>query len=204
MRRAVLGFVLVVVTAAAAGCSMPVPGAPVPAATPTAAPRTLVPPTPAPATAAFADSRGRFRIVPPAGWTTDTSGAQNTTVVFVDPKPTQSEDGPFSANINVLVVSSALGLDATVTRAKQELHGLGAYTSTVDEAVVLADGTPAHLLGGTFTDQRSGFTLQNEQLFVVHAGSTLVATGTALAASWGQSAAAFEGAFGTFAVAAPR
>jgi hypothetical protein len=176
-----------------AGCTTTVSGiaAPDPAASAAAAPAQA---------GGFSDARNRFRIAPPAGWTPDTSGGQNTAVVFRDPTPTRSGDLSFSANINVIVVPATADLDATIVGARQELSGLPGYASTDDEAAVLPDGTPAHLLGGTFTDPRSGAQLRNLQMFAVRGGSGVVATGTAPATSWASFAQPFDVALRTLTV----
>jgi hypothetical protein len=143
----------------------------------------------APASAAsgkpFQDAQGRFGLTPPAGWVIDNSGEQGTAVLFLEPRSAGTEARGFSANINVLVVPSPADLPTAVAGARQELTSLDGYDSTTDESVVLRDGTPAHLLGGTFVDPGSGLALRNEQLFAVHNGSAIVATGTSLAESWG-------------------
>jgi hypothetical protein len=187
--------VLLATLVAMAGCTTTVSGiaAPDPAASSAAAP--------APAqVGGFSDARNRFRIAPPAGWTADTGGGQGTAVVFRNPTPTRTGDLSFSANINVIVVPATADLDATIVGARQELSGLPGYASTDDEAVVLSDGTPAHLLGGTFTDARSGAQLRNLQMFAVRGGSGVVATGTAPATSWASFATPFDAALRTLTV----
>jgi hypothetical protein len=79
-------------------------------------------------------------------------------------------------------------LDST----RAELASLNRYTSTTDEDVALADGTVAHLFGGTFTDQSSGLDLQNLQLFTVDDTSVYVVTGTAPASAWSRYAGELE------------
>lgn len=141
-------------------------------------------PASAPSGKPFDDAQGRFGLTPPAGWVVDDSGDQGTAVLFLEPRSAGTETRGFSANINVLVVPSPADLPTAVAGARQELTGLDGYDSTTDESVVLPDGTPAHLLGGAFVDPGSGLVLRNEQLFAVHDGSAIVATGTALADSW--------------------
>jgi hypothetical protein len=141
-------------------------------------------PAPAPSGKPFDDAQGRFGLTPPAGWVLDNSGEQGTAVLFLEPRSAATETRGFSANINVLVVPSPADLPTAVAGARQELTSLDGYASTTDESVVLRDGTWAHLLGGTFVDPGSGLALRNEQLFAVHNGSAIVATGTSLAESW--------------------
>lgn len=185
--RSALSLVAVVVLA---GCAVTVAGR--------AGPDPAAGAIPVPAGGRYSDAGHRFRITPPPGWAADTSGAQGTAVVFRDPAPARA--GAFTANLNVLVVPAAAALDATVVGARQELRRLPGYTPVTDEAAVLADGAPAHLLGGTFTDRRAGPALRNLQLFTVHGGSTVVATGTAPAAGWDSFARVFDAALRTLTV----
>jgi hypothetical protein len=124
----------------------------------------------------FVDPAGRFTLVPPQGWTVDTSGAYGTEVIFADPN---------GASINVIASSSSADLSTTVVSGRQVLQEqLTNYQATVDEPVTLADGTPAHLLGGMFYDPASGLTLRNLQLITVHDGATVVVTGSAVQEMW--------------------
>jgi hypothetical protein len=179
--------VAALIVLAAAGCSVEVPGTPAPD------PAAVSAPAPRPAGAVFDDAQGRFHLVPPPGWIIDTSGVQNTAVIFADPRPTESASGRFRANINVLVLpAAAADLPATVTIARQELRALGDYRPTADERVILSDGSPAHLLGGTFQDPSSGLALRNIQLLTVRDGETVVVTGTAPTDAWAGYEAVFE------------
>ena len=202
MSRLRLPLVTVLALALAA-CGTTVTGTPAPVPdTPGATPGATAPSVdPVPAGDRFSDAKGRFTIAPPKGWKADTSGAQNTAVVFVAPAPTSTAAGSFSANINVLVVPSSADLPATVVGARKELRGLTGYTSTVDEDATLFGGTQAHLLGGTFTDTKSGLQLRNLQLFAVRGGSTTVVTGTAAAQGWDAYASVFDMALRTLTVA---
>lgn len=163
------------------GCTATVPGTP--AAAPGPAPTTVAAvPSPAPGLlgTAYADPQGRFRITPPKGWRIGSSGTAGVAVLFSAPTRT----GSFSSGLSVYVVDSALPLDALVVGARSELRGLTAYASTTDEAVILTDGTPAHLLGGTYRDLAGDLDLRNVQLFTVHAGRAIAVTATSLAAEW--------------------
>jgi len=177
------GLALVLVTGMTlAACSTTVAGV---AAPERASGSTSAAPASAPSGKPFDDAQGRFGLIPPAGWVVDDSGEQGTAALFLEPRSAATETRGFSANINVLVVPSPADLPAAVAGARQELTSLDGYASTTDESVVLRDGTPAHLLGGTFVDPGSGLALRNEQLFAVHNGSAIVATGTSLADTWG-------------------
>jgi hypothetical protein len=175
MRTAMIGAALVLAAGlAAAGCAVEVAGTPSP--DPAAVAR--------PDGAAFSDASGRFALVPPPGWSVDTSGAQDTAVIFADPRPVGPAGGRFRANINVIVVPAGADLPATVASARQELTALPHYRPTADEGVTLLDGTSAQLLGGTFDDPAGGLALRNVQLLSVHGGETVVVTGTTLADEW--------------------
>jgi hypothetical protein len=182
----------------AAGCTVAVPGSP--AADPAAVSR------PAPSTRppgdAFHDTLNRFDLVQPPGWTVDPSGSQNTAVIFVDPQVSESPTGRFRANINVIVVPAHADLPGIVTGARQEVLALAEYRSTADEPVTLPDGAPAHLLGGTYRDPRTGLALRNVQLLALHGGAeTVVVTGTALADTWDGYGPVFETSLRSLTVA---
>ncbi|OLT13380.1 hypothetical protein BJF78_03315 [Pseudonocardia sp. CNS-139] len=149
---------------------------------------------------AYTDANGRFALVPPPGWAVDASGAQGTSVVFVDPQPGRSAAGALRANINVFVATAVADLPGTVVGARNELRAIADYAPTADEPAALADGTPAHLLGGTFTDPGSGLPLRNVQLVTVHAGLTIVATGTSLQDAWAGAEPAIRTSLGSLTV----
>lgn len=194
IRTAVAAALAVVVTVLApVGCGVAVPGAP--ASDPAALPRPA--PAPRPPGAPFRDALGRFVLVPPPGWTLDTSGAEATAVIFADPRPRG-----FRANVNVVVVPAHTDLPGIVTGARQEVRALEDYLPTADEPVTLPDGAPAHLLGGTYHDPGTGLALRNLQLVALHGqAQTVVVTGTALAEAWDGYAAVFETSLRSLTVA---
>jgi hypothetical protein len=119
----------------------------------------------------------------------------------MQPQPAGSAASRFGANINVLVVQSPADLPSTIAGARHELRGLSGYTPTADEPVTLHDGTPAHILGGTFVDSASGLSLRNVQLFTVHGGTAIVATGTSPADTWGSYQTVFDTSLRSLTVA---
>lgn len=186
MRKAA-GVAMVLVGALVlGGCATAVSGTPAPAADtqPAQVPR-RVPAPPAQGTK-FADAKGRFTIVPPASWKTDTSGGNDLAVRFDSPTTTPAPKGPpFAPSVNVRVVTTPHDLNGIVVGSRAELKRLAAgYEAKTDQPDALPDGTPAHELGGSFLDPASGLTLRNVQLFAVRGGSVYVVTGTALAAGW--------------------
>lgn len=189
MRKATAcAALLLLLGVGASGCSVRVSGTPAPNPTAVAAPPT---PPPAAPENLVRDAQGRFGLVPPPGWTVDTSGVQGTAVVFVDPHPTETSAGRFSANINVVVGPSTADLRNTVLGTRRYLQGLTDYRLAVDEPVALADGTPAHMIGGSFRDPTSGYSMRNIQLLTVHDGLSIVVTGTSFEEAWN----VYEGAF---------
>ncbi|WP_214405962.1 PsbP-related protein [Pseudonocardia lacus] len=193
--------VLLAAALALAGCSSQVAGSPAPAAgggagAPAAGPEPSGPAQPTPAAPApggpgqaeqgdaFDDAEGRFDLLPPEGWEVDTSGQQGTAAVFLDPQPVSTSAGQFRVNVNVIVGAFDGDLDDLLAETRSQLPTFTAYASTADEEVQLVDGTKAHLLGGTFTDDASGFDLQNLQLFTVHEGNVYAVTGTAPTEVW--------------------
>jgi hypothetical protein len=178
--RVAAALVALAVPLATAGCAVPVAG------TPRADPAAVARPAPAPRPPGpeFRDAGGRFGLVPPAGWTVDTSGRQSTAVVFVDPRPTEAAGERFRTNINVIVLPARADLPGTLAAAREEVRALSDYRSTADEPATLSDGSPAHVLGGTYVDPRSGLALRNVQLLAVHGAETVVVTGTTLAQAW--------------------
>lgn len=184
MRKVTVATVLALVLGAGlSGCTVIVPGTAAPAAGAASAPVAQATSAPPPA-GLFDDPQGRFGLVPPSGWTVDTSGARGTAAVFLDPEPTTTSAGRFSANINVLVLPATAELAAAVSGARQELTALPGYRSVADEPFTLTDGTPGHKLGGTFDDQATGLPLRNLQVFAVDGERTTVVTGTSVADRW--------------------
>jgi hypothetical protein len=102
----------------------------------------------------------------------------------------------------VIVVPAVADLPGIVRGARQEVRALGDYRPMADEPVTLPDGTPAHLLGGTFRNPDTGLALRNVQLLAVRAGAeTVVVTGTALADEWDGYGPVFETSLRSLTVA---
>lgn len=129
----------------------------------------------------YADSQVGFSIVPPARWRAQPSPGANPVVTFFEPSPDDSGGAPVLANLVVVVTGTDEGLDANLSAARQQLPGaLPNYQPATDERTQLSDGTPAHLLGGTYLQR--GVELRNLQLVVVADNSCYVATATTSAA----------------------
>jgi hypothetical protein len=184
-----------------AACSNGVSGTPAPASTPSTRTPTRTP-APQQPVSAVADPAGRFQLVPPPGWRVDTSGAQGTSVILVDPVPTVTPSARLNATVTVLVVPSPDDLPTAVAGVRHDLRQLVVdYQGTTDEPVTLSDGTAAHLLGGTFRDPASGLALRNIQLFTVHDGMAIVATGLALPELWDGFEPVFQSSLRSLTVA---
>ena len=199
MRIASAVVAVAVALGALAGCSVDVPGsarADPAASAPTPTPSPIpTAPTIAPG---FVDPQGRFGITPPSGWRADTSGTSGTEVIFFGPNADTTDAGEFTPNINIVVGPGGSDLEQTIEANRESLQTLPGYASTEDLSVTLVDGTPAHILGGTFT--QSGFEVRNVQLFASSGGTDMVVTGTALAETWDNWEGLFGQTFETFTV----
>lgn len=84
-----------------------------------------------------------------------------------------------------LTASGVANLDEYVAKSKNALQTtISGYTVTANRKVNLADGSPAVLLGGSFTQDGTG--LKNMQLFALNGDNVYIVTGVALAADWNQ------------------
>jgi hypothetical protein len=95
-----------------------------------------------------------------------------------------TENGPFRANINIVAGPAVGGVEDLLDTSRSDLATLTDYQATLDEPITLSDGTPAHLFGGTFTDDASGFELQNLQILAVQNNQLVVVTGTSPTEVW--------------------
>ncbi|HZZ49197.1 MAG TPA: DcrB-related protein [Pseudonocardia sp.] len=144
---------------------------------------------PAPSSAApqppaehYTDQNAGFSIDPPPGWRVGSS-IDPVTVTFYRLPPDAAGGKPFPVNLNVVIAPTTDTLDANVAAAQAGLPGvLPGYQQTTDERTQLADGTPAHFMGGTY--EQAGNRLQNMQLVTVGLGNAYVLTGTAPQASF--------------------
>ena len=182
--------VLVVAALTAVGIVVFSRPGPAPAVTPVAAAAPTAPPA-AKAGRTYTDPDGRFTIDVPPGWGVE-PGAPGSTdpevpvVILSDPTPGLSASGGNSmpATIQVFIEPTARDLKAeieyTKDRSRKENPGVAI---TVDEPIALADGTPAHMAGGTFPIDAdlSGRLLS---LLVVHDGLSIAVTGSAFPDAW--------------------
>lgn len=178
---AVLGAIALVV--GLSGCSggeAPVPSVVAPTTPPAAAPSPALTPAPLPPGPAFRDDTGRFTIIPPEGWRNDATPADGVEVIFRAPG-----DG-FQPTLNVVVRDAPAELPGTVAGVRAELASAPGYQLAADDAAVLSDGTPAHVVEGTFPAPGSGQVVRSMQLFVVHSGRAVFVTGTAPAERWAE------------------
>ena len=153
----------------------------------TSAPRTPSGGAPAEVTvrpgASWDDPQGRFSLRPPDGWSIDTSD-DSLVVVFLAGETLSTPQGPFRANINIVAGPAVGGVEDLLDTSRTDLATLTDYQATLDEPITLSDGTPAHLFGGTFTDDATGFELQNLQVLAVANGQLVVVTGTSPTGAW--------------------
>lgn len=201
MRPSLAVAAAVLLAGLTAGCATPVAGEPRAApAPPTPTAVRLPPPAPGVLGKLYVDPQRRFAIAPPAKWLVDTHGVGGSAVLFRDPTPERSVQSELAANLSVFLPDAHLGLAETLAGSRQELEGLNGYASTADEDVTLADGTPAHLLGGTFTDLGSGLQVRDLQLITVAEGRTIVVTAASLRSTWPAHEDEFRAALGSLQV----
>jgi hypothetical protein len=116
-------------------------------------------------------------------------------VAFRSPAPARTADGrPYTPNIMILALPSGPNLEAAVATLRQGNTQQKEQTTTVDAPALLPDGTPARLLGDTFTDDgtgvahtdtSSGLHLREDGMIAVHDGMLYLAVGTTTADAWG-------------------
>ncbi len=167
---------------------------------PPVAAATTAPPVPRTART-YADPDGRFTLEVPLGWGAEPRAADVTdptepVVSFRDPTPARTASGDISltAFIVVNVELTPRDLTAEIEFTKSESRrSTPEATITVDEPITLADGTRAHLLGGTgpLTPEVTGRYLQ---VVVVRDGTAISVTGLALPDAWPVSAPKLDAA----------
>jgi hypothetical protein len=180
-RLGLFAVVIAVGLVGAAGCSSGNASAPS-TPTPSAAPPAAAPSTPL---AAAYHSPDGYSISPPADWILHpTDGQDGLSVLFGAPTVDKAAPKPFVDNLNVVITATPENLDSLVSETKQKYPSvLKNYKVVTDQPITLPNGQPAHLLGGTSDDERSG-SLENIQLILVSAGKEYTITFTSPAASF--------------------
>jgi serine/threonine-protein kinase len=181
--------VLVVAALAATGAVVLSRSGPPPPSTPVAAATTA--PAGPKAARRYTDPDGRFTIAVPAGWGVEprAPGITDPEVPVVglsDPTPGVSPSGSnaMPANVQVYIEPTTRDLKAEIEYTKDQTRkNTPGVTITTDEPIALADGTPAHLAGGTFpvSADVSGRFLS---LLVVHDGLSIAVSGYAFPDTW--------------------
>jgi hypothetical protein len=190
-------MVAVVAVAGLAGCSSEAP--PAPAAAP---PSSAAPAPAAPASGlvgATYKSPDGYSISPPAGWREfqleKTSGISSAFAA------TQRDPGlaqPFAANLNVVITPETRPLAEVIAQTKAQYPTvLRNYKVVIDQPAGDAS-QPAHILGGTYDDQRGQ--LQNVQLVTLKDGKQYTVTYTSSAASFAGMTDMFKASLNTFAL----
>jgi hypothetical protein len=182
---------LAVAAVAGAGVLVGCSAAPPPPAAPEAPAASTSP------AASYRNEQSGFALTPPPGWQ-QVPGLAVSAATFVAPNRA-SGGNTTVVNMNVVVTPTDADLDANLAGAKQLLpESFPDYRPVVDEALTLADGQPAHLLGCTFT--QSGSTLRNLQLLVVARGNAYVVSGTAPDLTFATYEPAIRQSLSTFAL----
>src|SRR6266568_3893191 len=140
---------------------------------------------------AYVNSSNRFSLNPPSGWTVDSSGVYGTAVVFYGPT-----DTGFRVNMNVIVESTSLTLNAYVSASKSQLSASLTNYNLVSEGPTTIGGIDAYELVGTFT--QGSFNIKNKQDFLVQNQKAYVITSTALQSNYGTYQPVFDESVQTF------
>ncbi|MGI8816764.1 MAG: DcrB-related protein [Pseudonocardia sp.] len=186
----ILASVAAVGLVGAAGCSSAGSSASAPAAAP----------APSAGLGQAYHSPDGYRISPPADWVLHpTDGRGGLSVRFAAPTADKAAPEPFADNLNVVITPTTRSLDNLVAETKQQYPSvLTNYKVVTDQSGVIG-GQPAHLLGGTYDDPRSG-SLENIQMLILSAGKQYTVTFTAPAASFDSLHAAMLASLASFAV----
>ena len=156
--------------------------------------------SPAPAArVSYTDAQGRFSMMPPQGWQTDTSGQKGTLVIFVNPVADHDGSSAFQSNINV--VSGSLGgktLDEYVDAQKAALGANFKNLSLLNDTSTVINGAPARMIEISFAT--NGMTLHDLQASIADNGTLYVVTASTLDASWDAYQGQFTQALGSFAL----
>ncbi|GEM_PF-690815 len=125
-------------------------------------------------------------IVPPAGWTSrQGTVSYRPLAVFFKPEFEKDATGKNVFNENISVVRDGLlnGQAEYIAKAKAALSGkMSDYKILSDRKVNLADGSPATLIGGSFT--QNGLAMKNMQLYAFENNNVYIITGVTLAQNW--------------------
>ena len=162
------------------------------------------PPAAAPPAAGsrFDDAQGRFAIVPPPGWTVDTSGRYGTAVLFLDPDPVAAERFVANLYVSVRLASSRLDLPSVVAAHRRALSQLFPDHRIITEVpATLSDGTPAHLLSATYTDPDVGSVLRILQILTVRDDMAIDVTATSFEDAWESYEPLFDSSLRSLTVA---
>jgi hypothetical protein len=190
-----------VALAGLAGCSSDTPAsdsasAPTPPGAATAS--ASAPANPSAALGAPYRSPDGYFISPPAGWALHPVDPRSgVSVVFAATTLDKAAAKPFADNLNVVITPESRPLDAVVAETKAKYPTIVTNYQVVTDQPVSVQGQPAHLIGGTYADERSG-ALENIQLVVVNGGKMYSVTFTTPAASFDKFHEAMNASLGSF------
>ncbi len=125
-------------------------------------------------------------VVPPAGWASRQGVVSyRPLAVFFKPEFEKDAAGKNVFNENISIVRDGLlnGQSEYIAKAKAALLGkMSDYKILSDREVNLADGSPAILIGGSFT--QNGLAMKNMQLYAFKDSKAYIITGITLAQNW--------------------
>lgn len=153
--------------------------------------------------AEYVNAQKKYSIQAPEGWVlkeSDAASGSSTRPFAIFLGPTVAKDGngvvAFNENINITYESVELPLDQYAQKSKDALIKYLQGYQVGEEKNVTAGGTPAKIIGGTFT--QNGVELKTLQLFTVKDKVAYVVTGTNLASSWDTDKNLIEASILTF------
>lgn len=154
----------------------------------------------------FEDVDGRFAMVPPPGWNTDTTGSDRSAVRFTNTVPDMTPQGPIYSSLTVYVApDNGRDLKAFTQQAIDTAAPQSLATRPVDEPIRLGDGTPARTFGFPTRPSPTAPTLHDLVTAVVHDQRAYLIEGVGWADTWDVQGALMDRAIHTltFAGATP-
>ena len=140
----------------------------------------------------YTNKKAGFSIRSPKGWELDTSGQYGAMVFFFNTKVDKEGDKPFSANlnVNVLTLPETAPLADIVAETKAALPKMFDSYKLIKDKAVIVNGKEAHLFYNQFTSGKTKY--RSLQLMAVNGKKAYVSTGTAFASTWKTYEGLFE------------
>ena len=130
-----------------------------------------------------------FKITPPKNWVTKDKQLPTSDMVAALGNPQKEGVGAGAFNDNIIIGQELTSLDQEnyiKSLKDRRMNSLQYYTITSEESVQI-NGTPAKLIGGTYSVQYSDF--EDLQLVILKYNQAFVVTGTTLKSGWDKNKA---------------